>query len=578
MRSILVFFLLGYFFSSTVMAQSCDSLGQMPNTAFPICGTTAFFQKNVPICKTDDLPVPGCTNNQTTNYANKNPFWYKFKCYQSGSLGFTITPINSSDDYDWQLFDITGHLPTDVFQDGSLVVAGNWSGSYGATGASSTGANFIQCASSPSANAPTFSSLPFIIQGHEYLLLVSHYSNSQSGYSLTFKEGAKNITDTTPPKLLQANVEQCKSKSITIKLSKEVKCSSLTKQGIIEFSLIPVGPISGTIPNILSVTGNGCSNGFDFNSITINLDTILPVGYYKLRVKKGADGNTLLDYCDNAIRENEEIGPFYSAKRMKADFNYTIKYGCKFDTVLCNVIDTSGIQNYKWSLDNQLMPNLNSPTPQLIYSVFGNKEIKLEATNQYGCSEISIKNLYLFNTLKANFEASQLICPNDSAIIQNLSIGDSIIQYNWDFGLGNTLTETNPTRHIQFYPSNTTGNYIIPLKLSITNKIGCSSRVSKNINILSNCYIDVPNAFTPNLDGINDYLYPLNAYNAANLKFAVYNRYGQRVFYTENWTKKWDGNYNNIAMEQGTYVWFLNYFDTQKKQWINRKGTTLLLR
>ena len=46
---------------------------------------------------------------------------------------------------------------------------------------------------------PSFSKMPTLIEGHEYLLLVSHFSDSQSGYSLSFGGGTANITDPVNP-------------------------------------------------------------------------------------------------------------------------------------------------------------------------------------------------------------------------------------------------------------------------------------------------------------------------------------------------------------------------------------------
>src|SRR5574337_510434 len=98
------FFLCLSFF---VAGQSCTTPGQTPSTAFPVCGTSLFHQYNVPICVTHSLTVPGCTNsNSNASYQDKNPFWYKFTCYQSGTLGFLISPFDHGDDYDWQLYDI----------------------------------------------------------------------------------------------------------------------------------------------------------------------------------------------------------------------------------------------------------------------------------------------------------------------------------------------------------------------------------------------------------------------------------------------------------------------------------------
>ncbi len=130
--------------AQTVLSQSCSTLGQTPATAFPVCGTTTFRQNDVPLCSTNNLFVPGCSGSGGANYQNKNPFFYKFICYTSGTLGFVITPLAANEDYDWQLYDITGRIPDDIFTVNTLVVTGNWAGTYGPTGARAGGVTGIQ--------------------------------------------------------------------------------------------------------------------------------------------------------------------------------------------------------------------------------------------------------------------------------------------------------------------------------------------------------------------------------------------------------------------------------------------------
>jgi len=123
--------------------------------------------------------VPGCSAGTGGGYQDKNPYWYKFTCFQSGTLGFLISPVNQGDDYDWQLYDITNRNPDDVFTDQSLIVTGNWAGTFGNTGASSSGVNFIQCGSDPSQNKNTFlffSVLDFIVNNSQLLLSTNTYN------------------------------------------------------------------------------------------------------------------------------------------------------------------------------------------------------------------------------------------------------------------------------------------------------------------------------------------------------------------------------------------------------------------
>jgi hypothetical protein len=160
----------------------------------------------------------------------------------------------------------------------------------------------------------------------------------------------------------------------------------------------------------------------------------------------------------------------------------------------------------------------------------------------------------------------------------NKSIGDSILSWSWDFGNGVTSQENRPTIHYQYYPDNAASNYEVAIQLTIKNNLGCEDKASSTIKIVKNCYIAVASAFSPNGDGLNDYLYPINAYKAKDLRFSIYNRYGTRVFYTEDWTNKWDGTYKGKKADLGTYVWYLDYYDIEKKQSIQTKGTSVLIR
>jgi len=117
-----------------------------------------------------------------------------------------------------------------------------------------------------------------------------------------------------------------------------------------------------------------------------------------------------------------------------------------------------------------------------------------------------------------------------------------------------------------------------PVTLIVTSNIGCSDTAINNIRVLKSCYIAVPNAFTPNDDGLNDYLYPLNAFKADNLEFKVYNRLGQLVFQSTDWTSKWDGTFKGQPQDPGVFVWTLKYTlrDTGKSFFL--KGSAVLIR
>lgn len=662
-----------FFLVSQAHAQPCTTLGQTPSTAFPVCGTSTFTQSNVPLCQTNNLYVPGCSGTGSAAYANKNPFFYKFYCYVSGTLGFVINPLTVNEDYDWQLYDITGKSPDAIFTDNSTVVTGNWAGTYGSTGASAGGVAGIECASDPAANKPTFASMPNIIVGHEYLLMVSHFTDGQSGYTLSFNGGTAVITDPTDPKMTSVKPD-CDGKTLRLKLNKKMKCNSATLTGS-EFS---ISPAAGTV---ISATPGACSSSFDFDEIVITLQNSLPNGNYSLVINDGSDANTLLDNCGRAIPPGDQLDFFYAVpqpifadsigtpkcapdsvkiyfpKRItctsiapngsdfsvsgpspvniigasgncvsglsdfivvkfaspiytKGNYTLTLRAGTDGSTIIdeCNIempqqqlsfstADTVSadfshlaqlgcrqneldfahdgahdVIKWNWTINDSV--HVNTRTHSFIFPATSSNTVCLGVTNGV-CSDSVTKTIVMDNEVIANFEMTDVICPEDPFIVKDSSSG-LIDSWHWSFGTvaSSGLKEPAP---VQFPQNNIESNYIIKLKVT-NNALGCADSLSKKLKVLNNCFIAVPTAFTPNGDGLNDFLYPNNALKAVDLDFKVFNRWGQLVFQTKDWTKKWDGKINGNPQAPGVFVWFLRYKHITTGQQGFQKGTTTLIR
>jgi gliding motility-associated-like protein len=79
-----------------------------------------------------------------------------------------------------------------------------------------------------------------------------------------------------------------------------------------------------------------------------------------------------------------------------------------------------------------------------------------------------------------------------------------------------------------------------------------------DIEVNKDCYTDVPNAFTPNGDGYNDYFYPrqLLSKGVSGFTMTVFNRWGQKVFETANPNGRgWDGKFNDKDQPTGVYIY-----------------------
>jgi len=538
--------------------QKCTQLGQNPETAFPVCGTSVFSQSQVPICGVKEVPSP-CN---TALITDKNPYWYKFTCYTSGTLGFVITPANLNDDYDWQIFDITNESPAAVYSKSSLFVACNWSGESGVTGASDDGNSLTVC---EGLGRPLWSAMPDLIAGHEYLLLVSHFTDSQSGYTLEFGGGSADITDPTIPSL-QLAAAICTGTEIHVKLNKQMKCASIAGDGS-DFSLSDFS-LSTPSSNIISAQSVLCNDGFTTDTLVLTLDQPLPAGYYSLNVKIGSDNNSLLDNCDNNMPDGS-VG-FIVHENVSADFTYVLKEGCVQDTVDFSHDGANNTLTWNWEFEGATSSNQHA---SMIYNTAGDKNITLTVSNDY-CTARQTSTINISPKLKAAFNSPEITCATDDVVITNASTGN-ISNWKWDFGDGTSSNQKDPG---PFKYAKLPGEKTYIIKLSISNAPGCTDTASAHIIVVGNCNIVVPTAFTPNNDGKNDYLFPANAFAADNLVFRVFNRFGQLVFESKDWQRKWDGNVNGQPQGSGTYVWSLVYTLRSSERKYSFKGTTQLIR
>jgi gliding motility-associated-like protein len=668
MNQILLLFVLMHAAAMGYTQTACTTLGQNPATAFPVCGTNTFAQSSVPLC--GGRPIPTSCPSSGGVLTDINPFWYKFTCFQSGTLEFLITPHDLSEDYDWQIFDVTGKNPAEVYTNINLLVTSNWSGDLGLTGASKAGTQLNVCGGG---GKPLFSKPADLVAGHDYLMLISHFTNTQSGYDLSFGGGTAVITDPKDPHLTRADAN-CSGTIVRVKLNKNMKCASLTASGS-EFTLQPANA------SVTGARGIRCNVGFETDSLELTLDRPLIPGNYTLNIKQGTDGNTIRDLCDKQIPVTDIaafavspnlptpmdslISPTCSPQQLKlvfrrpllctsiaangsdftingpypvtitgvtgcsgsntttrevtiqlsaplqqggnfsivlkrgtdgntlldecsmetpagsaisfsvkdivhAAFTYTKFYGCTRDTIRLFHPGNNGVNTWQWNLADGQTSNLQNP--QGYYTVFEPKLITLRVSNGF-CSDSSAQTIILDNAIKAAFTSFDDNCPNEPVLFTSQAEG-KITDHFWQFGDGGTEDEESPS-HVYAGPLRETAYTV---RYTVTDSIGCQSTVSKVIRIYTSCLLAVPSAFTPNGDGKNDRFYPANAIKAEQLEFVVFNRWGQLLYKTNIWNKGWDGTYKGKPQDSGVYVWLLRFTERDTKKVREMKGTITLIR
>src|SRR5690606_9127255 len=85
------------------------------------------------------------------------------------------------------------------------------------------------------------------------------------------------------------------------------------------------------------------------------------------------------------------------------------------------------------------------------------------------------------------------------------------------------------------------------LRVNVTDQYGCSGTDSVYMSIKLCCKAQLPDAFSPNGDGLNDNFGIISNGNYRIFSFRVVNRYGQEVFSTTNQSDRWDGMFNGTA-------------------------------
>ena len=108
---------------------------------------------------------------------------------------------------------------------------------------------------------------------------------------------------------------------------------------------------------------------------------------------------------------------------------------------------------------------------------------------------------------------------------------------------------------------------------------GCISPPDSVIVIMTESELILPNAFTPNGDGLNDNFHVVNPIFYPAFEMDVYTRWGQKVFSSDDILKGWDGTYDSRDAEVGTYIWLLTYEKAnQPGVKFSMKGDVTLLR
>ncbi|MCY7409006.1 MAG: gliding motility-associated C-terminal domain-containing protein [Chitinophagales bacterium] len=202
------------------------------------------------------------------------------------------------------------------------------------------------------------------------------------------------------------------------------------------------------------------------------------------------------------------------------------------DTAMCEgdsiILDAGIYPDYLWN-DGSQNSKITVTTPG---------DYSVTITDFNGCilaDTITILDYYPIPIFDLN---DTLICiPDTLTILAPAGFSD----YLWNDGSSlNFLRISKP------------GGY----SLTITNSFTCFSKDSFNVTLQCPTALYMPNAFTPNGDGVNDYFLPIG-YNITEFHMQIFNRWWQLVYETDNFEKGWNGEAKGVPGEIGAYVYYV---------------------
>jgi gliding motility-associated-like protein len=233
-------------------------------------------------------------------------------------------------------------------------------------------------------------------------------------------------------------------------------------------------------------------------------------------------------------------------------FNYSQSEGCGPLAVAftdSSYVAGGSVVSWSWDFGNGTSSTLQNPVA--IYTSSGTYGVSLTVTTDLGCTATtSMPNVItvypgpVADFLPDPFEASIL----DPVInFNNYSQGG--VTYNWTFGDG--------TGSVQFEPTHTyadTGTYVVTLL--VMNSYGCIDTVRQTVVIVPEFTLYIPNAFTPNDDGVNDY-FNIAGLGIVEVTLNIYNRWGENIYTSTGIEYGWDGTVqkDNSTAQQDVYVY-----------------------
>ncbi|MBS1647885.1 MAG: gliding motility-associated C-terminal domain-containing protein [Bacteroidetes bacterium] len=239
-------------------------------------------------------------------------------------------------------------------------------------------------------------------------------------------------------------------------------------------------------------------------------------------------------------------------------------------------LSASGANTYTWKPTTGLSDANSasvsaSPNSSTTYSVIG---VDMNGCVNYTTAVVLVNPLPIADFVYSPNSVSVL---DPNVLFHNQSTGN-INQYNWTFGdiynlANDSSAEPNPSHNYL-----NIGSYNVTLMVKTPQ--GCYAQITKPLIVQDVYTLYVPNAFTPNGDGLND-IFTAVGEGINTFSLDVFDRWGLLIYHSNDITKGWDGTYgekNTQILQEDVYVWKIDATDVITNQNHTLQGTVTLVR
>lgn len=253
-----------------------------------------------------------------------------------------------------------------------------------------------------------------------------------------------------------------------------------------------------------------------------------------------------LTYGGCASDTTEQIIPAVFANP-SANFSVDDATICENDVVTFSGTGSTDITNWNWDFGNGTGNNI--PLFSRPYNSAGDYEVKLTVQNAGGCKAVIASQLIkVASTPELDAGPDIFIRPGQTSSIAAGIINPSAYDFLWT--PSTALSATNILNPVTYAVND------ILYKITAIHKLnGCTDTDSVWVKMVTTIY--VPNAFTPNKDGLHDVWRIPALAGYPNSTVTIYNRYSQKIYEAKGNGRPWDGTYKGAAQPIGAYVYII---------------------